>query len=233
LYEERATDDARAGVMRRRSFLTGVAAVSTPTVALAQTRTVPLAKALPFLEAYESLTPAEHSRFSLAYMFLRDKKPAPGLKATIIGANGARTPLALDRTGVVMRLPSPAELKSASLEIEGGPVGLALQVRLVAPPALQFDATLIEAALAQANQAEGKIAGAFALLAPKLTCALFPGAGPAHAAMADGRLSPLPVTQNLLFGQIPYFEPAALAGARAVQLARPPPFVLLGSHPKA
>src|ERR1035438_2532204 len=187
--------------MHRRFFLAGLAAAA-PAIGLAQTRTVPLARAFPFLDAYENLPPSERSRFSLAYMCMRDKKPALGLKATIIGVNGSRTPFTLDGYGLATRLPNLAELKSASLEVEGPPVNLSLLVRLVAPASLQFQAALIEAALEQANQAQGKIAGPLSLLAPKLTCALFPGVGPAHAVMADGHLAPLPAIQSPQFGAV-------------------------------
>jgi hypothetical protein len=219
--------------VRRRLFLAGLATAAAPRVALAQTRTVPLTKAFAYLENYYGIPAADRSRFFVAYMAVRDRKPAPDLKATIVSPNGSRTPLVLDRGGVVTRLPSLAELKSESLEVEGEKAGLALQLRLAAPPSLQYEAALVEVALAQANQAVAKLAGVLSLVAPKLTSAYFPDVGPAHALMADGRLASLPVVQTPIFGPVAYFEPTSLVGARTVQLAKPPPFVLLGVHPKA
>jgi hypothetical protein len=220
--------------MRRRDVLAGLAAAAAPNLAMAAaTKTVPLAKALGFLDAYYGLPPAARSRFYLAYVGFRTGRRAPDLKATVISAAGQRTPLVLDRFGAVAHLPSLAELKTSSLEVEDGPkTGFALQARLVAPLAAQLDVGAIEAALAQINQAVVKFAGPISLVVPKITCAVFPDAGPGHATLADGRTAPLPVSQSAFFGSASYFEPASFAGARTVEFARAPAFVALSPHPK-
>jgi hypothetical protein len=220
--------------MRRRHLLALIAAsAAAPIPAFADDQRVALAKAFPMLEQYLGVPPAARSRFYLAYRAVRDKRPAADARAAIVGAGGAAVPLALDRAGVVTRLPTLAELKGpAELVMQGQPFKLGLELRCAMAPSTHIDPIQLEAALAQVNAAVAKIAGALAMMVPKLTTAFFPDAGGGHALFADGRQTPLPVYAAPIVGPVPFFEPAKAAGAKAVVLARAPSRILLGGHPK-
>jgi hypothetical protein len=220
--------------MRRRSLLLALAAAAAaPTAALADAQRIPLVKAFNLLDVYLGLPPAERTRFYLAYRALKDKRPDPAARATIVAASGARTPVALDGGGLVLRLPTLAELKSAAmLEFDDPALKLGLELRPTIAPSTRVDVAALVLAMAQVNAAVAKIAGPLAMVAPKLTCAYFPDSGGGSALLADGRTTPLPVTPAPLIGPVPYFD-SAVAGARTVLLARAPSRILLGAHPKA
>jgi hypothetical protein len=220
--------------VRRRDLLAAVAALAaTPRFALADVKTLPLDKAFPYLAGYLSLPASQRTRFYPSYRALRNRRPVNDIKATIIAAGGARTPLALDAHGVVEHAPSLAQLKSgAMLEVDGPPTMLGIELRAAAAPATRVDVVELAAALAQANAAIAKLAGALSFAAPKLTAAYFPDAGQGRAMTGDGRASPLPVFSAPIIGAVAYFEPASLAGAKLVLLDRTPSRILLGGHPK-
>jgi hypothetical protein len=222
--------------MNRRRLLVfaAAAAAALPALAWADDNHLPLAKAFPLLDTYLGLPPAERSRFYLAYRAVRDKKPVAGVHATLVAANGARSPVGFDGLGVVTRLPSLAELKSgATFEIAGAPFKLVPELRCAMAPAMRLDPTTLALALVQVNAAVQKVAGALSLMVPKLTAAYFPDAGGGQTLLGDGRTTPLPVFTAPIFGQIAYFEPAKAVGAKAVLLTRAPSRILLGGHPKA
>ena len=220
--------------MRRRDLIALLAAgAAAPGVAFADDNHLPLDKAFPLLSAYLTLPPAERSRFYLVYRATRDKRPTGDAHAVMVAANGARTPLPLDRIGQVLSLPSLAALKSAAtLEIAGAAFKLAPEVRPTIPPSARLDAGQLALALAQLNAAVAKLAGALAVMAPKMTCAFFPDAGSGQALMANGRSTPLPIFPTPIFGPVPYFETTTLVGARTLVLARAPSRIVLGPHPK-
>jgi len=221
--------------MRRRHLLAllAVAAAAPGEVLAGAPQTFPIDKAFPFLAAYLTLPVADRSRFYLAYRAMRDKHPVSDGRATIIGPGSARTPVAFDRVGEVTHLPSLAELKSgASVEIDSAPFQLGLELRCAMACATRLDVVQLSLALAQVNQAAVKAAGPLSLVIPKFTTAYFPDAGSAQAVMGDGRATALPVVAVPNIGPVPYIEPAAIAGARTVQLARAPSRILLGGHPK-
>src|SRR5262249_7289440 len=120
----------------------------------------------------------------------------------------------------------------AQLVFQGQPFTLGLELRAAMPPSTRIDAAELSATLAQLNAAIAKVAGALGALVPKMTAAYFPDAGGGHAVMADGRESPLPVVNVPIVGPIAFFEPARVAGAKAVVFAKAPSRILLGGHPK-
>jgi hypothetical protein len=220
--------------MRRRHVLALLAAAAAaPGSALADDAKQPLTKAFAFLDAYLGLPAAQRSRFYLAYRATRDKRPVSGVQAAIVAPGGARTPVAFDGAGRVTHLPSLAELKSgASFEPVGAPFKLGLELRYAGAASAHIDPAELIAALAQTNAAIAKLAGVMAAVVPKLTTAFFPDSGGGQAVLADGRTAPLLVFAAPMVGMVPYFEPAAAVGAKAVLLTRAPSRILLGSHPK-
>jgi hypothetical protein len=219
--------------LRRRDFLAAAAAVAAaPLPALAEVKTYPLAKAFPYLAGYLSLPASERNRFLLVYRAYRNRRPVSDVRATIVGAGGARAPLALDGHGIVERLPTLAELKSdAKIEVEDPQAVLGPELRAAVPLTTRIDVGELAAALAQANAAIAKLAGALSFAAPKLGVAYFPDAGEGRAMTGDGLARPLPVFAAPI-GEVPYFELASLAGARLVLLDKAPSRVLLGGRPR-
>jgi hypothetical protein len=220
--------------MRRRSVLALMAAAAaTPGAALAGPF-LPIDKVFPYLTAYLGLPVGDRSHFYLAYRAYRDKHPVSDVKATIVGANGARTPIGFDRQGmVVSRLPDLAELKSgAQVSIESAPFQLGPELRCALSPSTRIEVVELNLALAQVNKDVGKFAGALALVLPKFTAAYFPDAGGAQALMADGKAQPLPTITVPQLGAVAYIEPAAMSAARSVVFAKPPSRVVLSFHPK-
>jgi hypothetical protein len=220
--------------MHRRHLLLALGAAAVPGAALAEIRSVPLSKAFGLLDAYLGLPPAERSRFYLAYRAMKDRQhPYPGAAATVVAAGGARFPVQFDAAGIVLRLPSLSDLKSGAMFESDAALRLFPEIRAQIALATRLDVGAIALALAQINAAIAKIAGPLALAAPKMTAAYFHGAGAGAALMADGRSTPLPVSNASVAGPTAYLEPAVLAGARTVVLARPPSRVVLGPHPSS
>src|ERR1019366_9262277 len=105
--------------MRRRDLVGGLilTAVVAPGLAWAGTKSVPLSKAFPYLDAFFAYPAVRRSRFYIVFVARRGVKPAPDFKAVIVEAGGQRAPLVLDGGGRVLRLPTLAQLKSgATLE---------------------------------------------------------------------------------------------------------------------
>jgi hypothetical protein len=59
-------------------------------------KTVPATNVFPFLEALLKLPPADRARIKVTYALRRDGRPAAGVKAVLIEASGARTPLPIN-----------------------------------------------------------------------------------------------------------------------------------------
>jgi hypothetical protein len=226
--------------LERRALLAGLAAAGAtaalPSSVSATPQSVPLGKAFEFLDSYYGISPAKRDRFHLAYYAVRNRKFAPDLKATIVAADGGRTPLALARDAHVDQLPTLAGLKSsATLQFDAAPsdkVGLALALEPTMPIAARLDARGLAAAIVQAEAGVTSLAGLLSFAAPKITVAMFPGAGSGQVELDNGYAAPLPVTENPFWGQVPYYDPAQLAGARIIVLARAPSRILLDQHPK-
>ena len=217
--------------MDRRRWLQALAATTltaTPLTAFAETKSVKLSKAFGYLDIFLKVPPQERTRFSLAYYFLRNKKPAPDIRAFVVqGAN--RTPLALGPDARVLRLPTLAELQSdAALELDvvpGTKVGLDLELHADIAPSNKLDAHEIDLALQQVTLAIKHRAGILGFAVPKISQANFPGAGAGVAVLADGRTTPLPKLEDG-----PYYDPGAMPGVKIVALARAPSRIVLDTH---
>ncbi|HLI65459.1 MAG TPA: hypothetical protein VKU90_03760 [Caulobacteraceae bacterium] len=224
--------------MDRRTLLGGLmaaGAITLPSAVWAATQSVKLSQAFAYLSDYLSMTPAKRDRFHMAFYAVRDRKFAPDLKAVVVGPDGKRTPLVLDRSAKVVQLPNLAQLRSSTLEADAAPgekVGLALELEPNLPVGERFDAIALAASIAQCEAAVASIAGVLSFAAPKIVAALFPGAGSGQALLENGRAQALPTTNNRFYGPAPYFEPGSIAGARTIVLAHTPSRVLMSGHPK-
>ena len=218
--------------MHRRSLLAALgAAVLAPGLARAAPR-VPLTDAFLMLETYLKLPPAARDRFSFAYRAIRNSRPAPDAKATIIGADGARAPLGLDGEGWVVALPTLEVLTSkAQFQIDGPDFGFEIEPRAAIAPAPRIAVADLTASLAQLNGAIAKAAEG-AQVAP-ITCAYFPGA--AGAALDDGGGAAKPLASTAAFkglGPTFYVEPRRVPANAAITFATPPSRIILAGAPR-
>ena len=211
--------------MDRRLLLFALTALAAPTAALAaQKDPVKLAKFVPYLELYLKLSPADRTRFSLAYYIVSNNKPVPGLHAWIIDGT-SRTPLAIGSDGQLLHLPTMAQLGQAMLQFDvpaDMPLKPRVEMHAATPPSTQVDAAALQASITQAGDAVKKMAGAMAFAAPKITAAQFPGAGSGQAVLAAGRAVPLAPGK---YG--PLYDPAKEPGAKTITLAKAPSRILL------
>jgi len=145
----------------------------------------------PYLKMYLEAPPEQRTHFVLAYYAMRGHKPAPDVKAFLLGANGARRPIAIAGDGRVQTLPSLAELHAnIQVEFDAAPndkITPNLEILATMAPAQRLDTHALEQAMQQANAAIAAHAGVLAFAAPKLTCAYMIGAHSGQAVLANGR----------------------------------------------
>jgi hypothetical protein len=222
----------------RRSLIGGItASMLAATAARAAGR--PPAKAdtlYPYLKMYLEAPPEQRTHFVLAYYVMRDRKPAPDVKAFLVGADGRRRPITISGDGRIETLPSLADLH-ANIQVEvdaptSDKVGTTLEILATAPPAARMDTHTLALAMLQANAAIAAHAGVLAFAAPKLTCAYMIGTHSGQAVLANGRSVALPLRTGAYFAGTPYFDSVAMPDARTVVLDKVPLRVLLGGHPR-
>jgi hypothetical protein len=219
----------------RRSLIGGIA-VSILAAPMARAAAQPPAKAdtlYPFLKMYLQTAPDQRNRFLLAYFTTRDHKPAPDVKAFLVGPGGRR-PIAIGGDARVLTLPTLADL-NAGVQVEIDATGkIAAQVEILAtmPLAARLDTHQLVLAMEQANAAIAAHAGIMSFAAPKLTCAYMFGAHSGQAVAANGHGVALPVRTGPNFPSTPYFDSAAMTDARTVVLDRAPSRIVLGGKPR-
>jgi hypothetical protein len=195
-----------------------MAAIATP--ALAE-KVGPAAKAFPYLEKFLKVPAGERSRVRLGYALSLDDKPLANLKATLIEANGVRTPLPVSASGAFERLPTLAQLEDGaklSLDLpEDAKVSTALNFGTQLNPATEYDVRELTATVTEANMVIGKAAGPLSLMAPKMTGISFVKAVGGVAVFADGHTQPLPQIK-----ETPYFRTEDFKGAVRVKLTKSP-----------
>jgi hypothetical protein len=195
-----------------------MAAIATP--ALAE-KIGPAAKAFPYLEKFLKVPAGERARVRLGYTLSLNDKPLANLKATLIEASGARTPLPVNASGAFDRLPTLAQLEGGarlSLDLpEDAKVGTTLNFATQLNPATEYDTRELAATVTEANTVIGKAAGPMGMLLPKMTGISFVKAAGGVAILADGRTLPLPQIK-----ETPYFRPEDFKGAVRVKLTKSP-----------
>lgn len=193
---------------------------------------MPLGKAFKYLDMYEELPPQLKTRWYLIFAVHRGDRAAPDVRPTMVLANGQRVPLVVDAAAQIQNAPNLATVKSSAyLEIDPS-AHLISEIRPVMPVTTHVDGPALEASLAQVSQAIAHIAGAFAAIAPKFDCALFPDSAGGVAVMADGRSLGIPSLPVREMGQVPCFQTAAGDGLRALNFTRPPSRILLTPKPR-
>jgi hypothetical protein len=181
----------------------------------------PAAKVFTFLEAFLKVPPAERSRIKVSYALLREGKRAIGIKATLIEAGGARTPLPIDGDGRFERTPTLAQLQAKAQVSFDVPADTKLGSTLLLDPVLklaaEYDARELVATVEESNKAIRKAAGPMALMAPQMAGLKFLAADSGAAIFPNGSSKPLPVSSG---GVV--FEPDQFKGASRIRLAKTP-----------
>lgn len=215
-----------SGELNRRavaSTLVALTLVSTiPSAVQADAgKIAPATKVFAFLEAFLKVPAAERSRIKLSYALLREGKPAVGVKATLIEANGARTPLPIDSRGRFERTPTLAQLQTkaqVSFDVPADTkLGSSMLLDPMLAPAAEYDARDLVATVEDSNRAIRKAAGLMAMMAPHMDGLKFLAADSGVAIFPNGSSKPLPVNAGAVV-----FEPGQFKGASRVRLAKAP-----------
>lgn len=223
--------------MDRRSLIGGIA-ISILAAPMARAAARPLDKAdklYPFIKMYLGLPPQQRSRFVLSYYVMRDRKPAPDVKAFLVGPGGRR-PIVIAGDGHIQTVPSLADLDAGvQVEIDAPPsdkVAATPEILATMPAAARLDTHQLVLAMEQANAAIAAHAGILSFAVPKLTCAYLIGAHSGQADLANGHSLALPLRTGPYFSGTPYFDSTANADARTVVLDKAPSRIILGGKPR-
>lgn len=186
---------------------------------------VELTKVFPYLDKYLSLAPGERDKFLLAYYLRQNGRPPQDVKAWIQhGAAREAVPVGAD--GRLERLPTLAQLKGGDRIFfdvpPGAKLGVTMEPRPTAKPAVEMSAADIAGAIEQTKAAIHRFAGVFGFAAPRIDRAVFAGAGSGTAVMGDAKAVPLPET-----GRDPYYDPAVLKGVKTLRFAKAPTMITL------
>lgn len=205
------------------SALTSLAlAAAIPVAARADDgKVAPATKVFSFLEAFLKVPAAERSRIKLTYALMREGKRATGVKATLIEANGVRTPLPIDSEGRFERTPNLAQLRGKAQVGFDVPADTKLSSTMMLDPALkpaaEYDARELVVTVEDSNKAIRKAAGPMALMAPQMDGLKFLAVESGVALFPNGSSKPLPAGAG---GVV--FEPDLFKGASRVRLAKTP-----------
>lgn len=184
-------------------------------------KVAPATKVFSFLEAFLKVPPAERARIKLTYALMRDGKRATGVKATLIEAGGARTPLPLDAEGRFERTPTLAQLQAKAQVGFDVPadtkLGSTMLLDPVLKPAAEYDARELVATVEDSNKAIRKAAGPMALMAPQMDGLKFLAVDSGVAIFPNGSSKPLPARAGAVV-----FEAYQFKGASRVRLAKTP-----------
>ena len=205
--------------MRRLALAAGLALGLAAFGAQAAERLVDARQVFGFLSAYQSLTPAERSLFTMGYALRQGGKPVAA-EVTLVEADGKRTPLPVDAEGRFTRLPTAAQMAGkpqVGVDDSIGKVAVSMLVESTAKPAAEMPVAQFAPALAQVNTGVTSKLGMLASLVPKVNRVTFVGAPSGKAVMTDGREVDLPMAK-----EGPTFDPVALKGARAVRFPKAP-----------
>jgi hypothetical protein len=217
--------------LARRAALAGLMALAAGAAMAQGGKVVPAGKVFVYLESFLKVPAQERSRTRVTYALMRDGKPAGGVKATLVEASGARTPLPIASDGRFERVPTLAQLQGdAKIEFEApadAKFGLNMKIEPVLKPAPEYDVAELRAVVDSTNRVIGKAAGPMALLAPKMAGLAFPGAASGVAIGADGKTEPLPVEDKS-----PVFRPSDFKSATRIRLSATPSRVVFAQGKK-
>jgi hypothetical protein len=184
-------------------------------------KTAPATTVFSFLENILKVPAPERARISAAYLLSRDGKPASGVKATLVEANGARTPLPIDDKGRFERTPTLAQLQGGAQVEFDVPADTKFSSSMILEPVLksaaEYDARELVATVEESNAAIRKAAGVMAMIAPTVDGLAFRGAESGVATFPNGSTRPLPTDAGVVV-----FEPGLFKGASRVRLAKTP-----------
>lgn len=190
--------------------------------ALAREKAVPAEKLFVYLDKFLKVPAQERTRMRLRYVLSSEGKPMANVKAALVEASGARTPLPVGEDGEFDRLPTLAQLHATSKIVFDVPAEKKLSISMSPAPALklsqEYDARDVALAVTESNAVMRKAAGpALALLVPKFAGIGFIGSQNGQVIFGDGRTEALPIV-----GGVPVFLPNTMKGATRIKLARVP-----------
>jgi hypothetical protein len=207
-------------------MLAGLCLASLASAALAEEKLVEARRVFGFLADYQSLAPAERSRFTMNYALRKDGAPLV-TDVVLVEADGKRTPLPVNAEGRFTRLPTAAQMAGkpmVGIDASVGKVAVTMLVESTVRPAVEMPAAPFEPALAQVNAASAAKLGMLASLVPQVTRVTFVGAESGKAVMADGKEVELPMAKGG-----PTYAPASLKGVRTLKFPTAPEHIRFDS----
>ncbi len=193
--------------------------------------------AFPGLKGFLNMPIADRSQINVYYV-LRIKHADPAAVHISMTYQGKTAPLTLQSDGRITPLPTRDQLNGGATVSISGPesanVAMKLHVFSTQPNGRSYDAGGLVTGIKQANNAMGKIAGALALMLPKLDRVYFIGGGNGVAQLANGQKVNLPRTAQA--GEYPagtpYYVPSQIGGAARIELSNPASLAHYDNAPK-
>jgi len=212
---------------RRSLALAALAAAAAgPAFAADGPEGIPAKKMFPFLDLYLGIPAQDRTKFVMAYYLRQNGKPASGVTLTLIGANGARSPIPVGPDGRLQRTPALADLKDGQITLVKADPASKFQLSMELQPATRMADALpageLAASITQCKAAIKAKAGVIGFAAPKIEQVVFAGVPAGTAVFADGRTAALP-----LFKGMPAWDPAAMPGVASLKFAKAPSRAML------
>ncbi|MDB5429480.1 MAG: hypothetical protein JWP35_596 [Caulobacter sp.] len=210
-----------SNLIARRALLAAPAALLMARPALADEKLVPAVKIYAYLEPFLKVPPTERSRVRLDYFLIKDGKPAQGVLAWFVTADGRRTAAPIGADGRLLRIPNLAELQGGvkvAFNLDAtAKMGVRLELGPAMHPAQEMEALELARSIDEVNRVIAKAAGAMALVAPKMAQIVCIGAPSGVAVMPNGSTQPLGIVR----GSASY-NPFVVKGAVKVRLVKAP-----------
>jgi hypothetical protein len=175
-------------------------------------------EAFPGLKGFLNLSASDRSQLGIYYV-VRIKRADPAAVKITMTYNGQSQALRIAPDGRILPLPTREQLNGgARITISGpasGTYAMKIHVYSSQPNGRTYNASALATGIRQGNSAMSKIAGALALMVPKLDRVYFVGGGSGEAEFANGQKKALPRTTSA--GEFPagtpYFVPSDMSGA--------------------
>lgn len=175
-------------------------------------------EAFPGLKGFLNLPAADRSQLAIYYA-VRIKHADPAAVKISMTYNGQTMPLRIAPDGRISPMPTREQLNGGARVTVSGPAGgtyaMKLHVYSPQPDGKTYDAAALNTGIKQGNAAMGKIAGALAMMVPKLDRVYFVGGGTGEAELANGQKKALPhtTTSGEYPAGTPYYVPSQMNGA--------------------
>jgi hypothetical protein len=185
-------------------------------------KSVAAAEALPMLEAYYGLAPADRSFFRPAYYVIAKTGSLADMQAGLV-VGGQHIAIPLRDDGRLLPLPTAQQLRDeASIVLkfpDGVRAGIRMKLEVSTPMSMEFKIEDLDRALTQASEGRRKVGGFLTFLSAPLARATFTGGVSGDIVYADGTRAPLALREGNPSYVLDKGKPARLILLRAMPRA--------------